>query len=104
MRTQPIASYTRVREYAERFDWEDPLTHERRVGHNPPPQALHVARHPFHILALTEDGRRMEGEVVCLKVNAQQNMRLIKFVSSGEIRWVCDLLIIEIDGVRFNAH
>lgn len=102
--TQPTLSYTRIRDYAERFEWLDPVTKERRVGFNPPDGALNRRRLPFHLRAITEEGKPLEGEVICVGVNASLRMRQVQFVTSGETRWVSDLLIIEIDGVRFNVH
>lgn len=101
---QPTLSYTRIRDYAERFEWLDPVTKERRVGFNPPDGALNRRRLPFHLRAITEEGKPLEGEVICVGVNASLRMRQVQFVTSGETRWVSDLLIIEIDGVRFNVH
>lgn len=102
--TPPIYSYTRIRDFAERWTWIDPVTHQQRDGYNPPANAINPQRKPFHLLAMTEDGRRIEGDCITLRVNTSLHCRDVEFVNSGETRRISDLFIIEIDGVRFNVH
>ena len=101
---KPQISYTRIREYAERFSWIDPKTNEPQVGYNPPENAIERERMPFNIVALDKDGNIIRGRVICTEVNTSLHTRRIMFVNSGEFRWVSDVLIIEIDGVRFVTH
>lgn len=103
-RTQPIVSFQRIREFAERFTWTDPVTSQPREGYNPPKGALHVNRKPFHIKFLTESGKLIEGDCITLRVNTSLHTRDVMFVNSREVRQVSDLFIIEIDGVRFQVH
>lgn len=110
MNTKPFTSYTRIREYAERWTWIDPVTRLRKRGHVVPSGAINPERVPFSLLAVSEKGHRIEGEVVCISVLPQKGMRRVKFVADcgrhkkDDIIWVCDKLIIEIDGVRFVTH
>ena len=110
MKTQPTTSYLNVREYAERWTWRDRKTNQLMKGHNPPADAVNPERVPFHILAVSESGHRIEGLVTCIKVNTRLQTRLVKWVEDygdikrDDIRWVFDKFIIEIDGVRFITH
>lgn len=103
-KSQPVFSFTRIRDFAERWTWIDPRTNQKQEGYNPPANAINPERKPFHMLAMTEDGRRIEGDCVTLRVNTSLHCRDVLFVNSGETRRISDLFIIEIDGVRFNVH
>ena len=96
-------SFTKIRLLAERFRWLTP-TGEWRTGFDVPKNALKWEHHPFFIKALTRKGTCVQGEVTCISVNTRNKCRKVKFVASGEIRQVYDILIIEIDGTRFFAH
>lgn len=115
----PVVSYTRIREYAERFDWVDPVTNRLQVGYNPPPNALDVVHHPFNVTFLTSEGVAYTATVICTKVFPTVHSRnlffltdgeqpagsaIMKKIRKGETRCVSDLLIVEIDGVRFSSH
>ena len=104
MRTQPVISYLRIREYAERWSWTDPATGKKRIGYDAPADAPDRQRHPFYMKALTDSGHIIEGECVTLSVNTSLHSRTVRFTASGEVRKVSDLFIIEIDGVRFHVH
>lgn len=101
---QPIVSYTRIRDYAEKFTWFDPKTNQRQIGYNPPADAVDTQRVPFHIKVVTEKGHLLEGEVICVGVNTGLHMRNLLWTDTKETHWVSDLFVIEIDGVRFNTH
>lgn len=62
---------------------------------------------PFYIRYLTLRGVVEEGTVVCLKVflhggrsGKGAHQRMIQFVESRQVRRICDLLIMEVDGIR----
>lgn len=109
-RIEPGMSYTAIRNYTEKWQWEE----NGRVvrGFNPPIGAKNVERVPFYIKYITKGnakkkrkgGKVESGIAVCIKVMPRELSRLIKFVDSGEIRQVFDLLVMEVDGVRFMAH
>jgi len=103
---QPIQSYHSIRNFTEKFSWID--IHGLRVtGYNPPKDAKMVDRVPFHIkgvlFARNKDGYTgyFEGNAICIKVDRRNERREIKMTQSGEIRWIYDKFIIEIDGTRF---
>lgn len=113
----PTTSYLRIREYAERWTWRDPDTNVLHKGYTPPANAVHVERVPFNMLAVSASGHRIEGVFTCLKVNTKLMTRLVKYEQdvinpkthqaehkAGDIIWVFDRFIIEIDGVRFVTH
>lgn len=103
-RQQPIQSYLHIRDYAERWSWTDPKTNTKQVGYNPPPEATDKHRVPFTFVGIKKDGRKIAGTAVTLDVNTRRAMRRIQFTDSLEIRWISDLFIISIDGVRFYVH
>ena len=102
-KSQPKESWDRLRNYLERFSWRDLKTGVRVTGFNPPDGAEGIERIPVWISYLTMRGVRESGRVVSLKLYPHRQ-RLIKFVDSGECRRICDILIIEVDGVRFIAQ
>ena len=102
--SQTVLSYTRIREYAERWTWMDLKSRRRYEGLNPPPDAVEKKRVPFNVLFLTDSGKAISGKCITLRVNTELHTREVMFVESGEIRQISDLFIIEIDGVRFNVH
>ena len=53
---------------------------------------------------VTGRGVLEQGEVVTLKVDLRRHQRMVKFVASGECRWIRDYLIIEVDGMRIVTH
>ena len=99
---QPQLSFTAIRNYAERFSWEE--HGERKQGINPPPHAVKVQHVPYYVKYITSKGVLEEGMVITLKVYPDLHQRMIQFVNSGEIRRVRDYLIVEIDGHRFVTH
>lgn len=109
MKTQPTTSYLNIREYAERWTWRDPKTGQLMKGFNPP-EGVPAERVPFRVLAVSESGHRVEGLVVCIKVNTRLQTRLLKWVEPigdikrDDIKWVFDKFIVEIDGTRFITH
>ena len=102
--TQPTQSFQRLRDYMEKWRWEDPKTHIMTTGYNVPSGALKAERVPVHLCYVTQSGHLEEGNVVCLKVDLRRHQRLVQFVDSGEIRRVCDYLIVSVDGMRFYTH
>lgn len=103
-RRNPTMSYTLIRNYTEKFRWDDPKTGSERKGFNPPTNAWNVERIPFFIRFITGKGKVISGTVVCIGVETLFQQRRVKFVDSGEIRMVRDYLVIEVDGTRFITH
>lgn len=103
-RRNPTMSYTLIRNYTEKFRWDDPKTGSERKGFNPPTNAWNVERIPFFIRFITGKGKVISGTVVCIGVETRFQQRRIKFVDSGEVRMVRDYLVIEVDGTRFITH
>lgn len=123
---RPILDYSQIRNYAERWEWLDPHSGQTVTGFNPPAHAITPHHVPFSITFLSEDGMPYRGRAVCIGVNAAQHTRRLqfideaylqmpgytdsqrreqfKFIPKGDIRQVSDLLIVEIDGVRFSSH
>ena len=97
-------SYTELRQYVEKWQWNDPRTGQRVTGFNPPQTARNVARLPFYIRFLTKTGHVDTGNCVCLSVDTMRHQRKVQFVESGEIRVVNDILVLEVDGTRFITH
>ena len=102
-RHQPKVSWDQLRNYLERFSWLDPKTGVRVTGFNPPDKAKGVERVPVWITYLTLRGVRESGRVVSLKL-CPHRQRLIMHVASKQVRRICDILIIDVDGVRFIAQ
>lgn len=132
-RSRPILDFSQIRNYAEKFHWIDPVTGVSQTGFNPPPNALDKRRASFSITFLTEKGVPYRGRATCISVNTRARSRKLQFVEDahvcirnyqnnsiansrtkddssifkvirkGEIRQVSDILIVEIDGVRFSA-
>lgn len=119
---KPVVSYTRIREYAERFDWTDRYGRQH-TGLNPPSDAIDKRHHPFDVTFLTSSGVAYQATVVCTTVMPAIHSRDLMFVTDGvqpgcsaadaalmkkiprgETRRVSDMLIVEIDGVRFSTH
>lgn len=120
-RTRPVLDYSQIRNYAEQWLWHDPHTNSEESGFNPPPYAIDKRHKPFSITFITEDGVPYHGRAVCIGVNTDRRTRRLQFVEEahvtitpdsslfksigkGEIRQVADILIVEIDGVRFSSH
>lgn len=102
-RKESKLSYTLIRNVAEQFEWVD-ADGRKQIGINPPQGAKEVARVPFSIKYITKDGKVESGHVVCISVDANRLQRKIKYVDSGEIRVVNDLLVMEINGTKYQAH
>lgn len=104
-RKQPTLSIDHLRYYTERWEWEDPNTKVKVRGYNVPDAARKTAHQvPYFIRYLTLSGVCECGMVITLKLFRDRRQRLIKFVESGECRRICDILIIEADGVRFISE
>lgn len=101
---QPTQSYTELRRYMEKWQWNDPRTGCWVTGFNPPQKARNVQRMPFYIKFLTKSGHVDIGTCVCLAVDIDRHQRKVQFVESGEIRVVNDILVLEVDGTRFITH
>lgn len=104
MRENPRQSYTNLRAYTEKWQWIDPRSKQLVTGYVHPQTATKVERHPFFIRFLTKTGHVDEGNCVCLSVNTLTHQRKVRFVASGEIRVVNDILVLEVDGTRFITH
>lgn len=101
MKNHPRQSWQNLRNYTEKFAWDDPRSGIRTTGFNPPQNAKNIARVPFFIRYVTLSGRVEEGECVTLSLNLARHQRMVQFIRSKEIRWVNDFLVIEVDGVQF---
>lgn len=98
---QPTINFQHIRNLCEKWSWSEPKTGLRVVGFNVPIEARPTARQvSFFVRYVTGTGHYEQGEVITLKVNTRTHQRLVKFVKSGECRWLRDYLIIEIDGIR----
>lgn len=97
-------SFTELRRYTEKWQWNDPRTGSRITGYNPPQTARNVNRLPFYIKFLTKTGHVDEGNCVCLSVDIMRHQRKVQFVASEDIRVVNDILVLEVDGTRFITH
>lgn len=102
-RRKPEMSWTKIRMLTEKLRWMNRYG-EWETGYNVPKSALEWEHVPFQLKAVTLKGSKMDGEVTCISVDTQFHRRKVKFVNSGEIRWVYDILIKEVDGVVFIAH
>lgn len=100
---QPVRSWFEIRNYAERWQWQDPRTGVMVTGFNAPKGAKKKAQVPYYLRCATLSGDLIEGRCITLKV-LPLHQRMVKFVDSGEIRRICDYLIISIDGIRFVTH
>ena len=102
--TQPVLSWTQIRNYAERWSWTDAKTGVTVRGLNVPANAKDKRQVPYYLRVVTLRGELMQGEVITLKVWPERHRRLVRFTQSGEIRNIADYLIISIDGIRFVTH
>lgn len=100
----PSQSWQSLRNYMEKFAWRDKSTGLMTTGYNPPQSATEIQRVPFFVRFVTGKGRLEQGNTICLKVNRRTHQRMIQFVPSGEIRWLRDYLVIEVDGTRIITH
>lgn len=103
-RQQPVSSWQNLRLYTEKWQWIDPVTRLATTGYSHPQTAINPSRKPFFIRYVTRSGRLECGNAVVLRVRTDIHQRMIQFVESQEIRWVCDCLVIEVDGTRFVTH
>ena len=101
-RTQPTESWQKLRNYVEKWQWTDPKHRVKTTGYVAPEGAVDKERVPVDICYITKRGVVEHGRVVCLKVNRHNHQRMVQFVESKEIRWVNDILVISVDGVRFK--
>ncbi len=104
MNKKPTQSYTELRRFCEKWQWTDPRSRHYVTGYVHPQTARDVERVPFFIRFLTKTGHVDEGNCVCLSVDVMRHQRKVKFVQSGEIRVVNDILVLEVDGTRIITH
>ena len=97
-------SWSLIRNFTERFQWQDPTDGSLREGFNPPRNAIGKQRKPYDICFVTRDGRVDRGRCVTLTVRPQKHQRMVKFVGSDEIRLVYDYLIVSVDDQYFRTH
>lgn len=97
-------SWQDIRKLCERWSWIDERTGVRVTGYNPPEKAKARQQVPFYVKYLTLRGVVEEGNVISLRVFLQQHQRMIQFVESKQIRRICDILIIEVDGIRIISE
>ena len=96
-----LQHYDHIRDYAERWQWTDPQTHQLVTGYDPPESAPDAHRLPFHIKALTKKGELIDDRAVCLSVDTRLHLRTLRVESRPYPIDVYDSLIIEIDGIQF---
>lgn len=96
---QPTLPVERVRNVCELYQWETKYGQMTR-GFVPPKDAKKLSRVPFFIKYVTKSGRLEEGMCVSLKMERRKGMRMIQYVNSRAIRWIYDILIIEVNGFR----
>lgn len=106
-RKVPEISWQELRSHTEKWEWRDARTGVLVRGYNPPAGAKGRRQVAFYIKYLTLRGVVEEGYVVCLKVflhggvsGKGAHQRMIQFVESKQVRRICDILIIEIDGIK----
>ena len=104
MKIRPTQSYTELRRYTEKWQWNDLRTGLRTTGYVHPQTARNVQRMPFYSKCRTESGHVDDGNGGCLSVDTLRHQRRVQFVESGEIRVVNDVLVLEVDGTRFSTH
>lgn len=102
-RRKPEMSWTKLRMVTEKLKWVN-RQGEWETGYNIPKGVEQWEHVPFQMRAVTLKGSKMDGEVICISVDVAYHRRRVKFVKSGEIRWVYDILIKEVDGITFIAH
>lgn len=102
--TQPTISFQQLRNLTEKWTWKDPATGLQVVGYNPPENAKDKQQKPYFVKYVTGSGALEQGEVITLKVDLRRHQRMVKFVASGECRWIRDYLIVEVDGMRIVTH
>lgn len=103
-RKQPTISWQQLRVVMEQWQWQDPKTGVTVTGYNPPEKAKGKRQKPFYLKYVTKKGVLEEGECICLKVTSlQRHQRMVQFVASRQIRIVCDILIVEVNGLRVVA-
>ena len=107
MRNTPSISWQQIRTLAERWDWNVTDRQGRATtatGHNPPKGAKGKRQHPYFIKYITKNGHVEQGMVITCKVTSTaRHQRMVKFVESGQVRIVNDLLVMQIDGFRVVA-
>ena len=101
---QPSISWQQLRMPCEKFEWRDKRTGLMTTGFNPPQSAADIHRVPFHIIYVTKSGRLERGNCISLRVDRRAHKRMVKFIDSGEIRWIYDFLVIEVNGIRVITH
>ena len=100
----PTLSWEQLRNYTEKWQWQDPKTGVTVTGFNPPKDARDKRQKPFFIRYITSRGVVEQGEVICLKVKPELHQRMVKYCASNQCRWVRDYLVIEVDGMRVLTH
>lgn len=103
-RRQPTISFQELRNLTEKWMWKDPKTGLQVTGYNPPDNADGKRQKPYFVKYVTGSGVLEQGEVITLKVDLRRHQRMVKFLESGECRWIRDYLIIEVDGMRIITH
>lgn len=102
--TQPSISFQELRNHTEKWIWKDPKTGLTVTGYNPPENAKEKQQKPYFVKYVTGRGVLEQGEVITLKVDLRRHQRMVKFVTSGECRWIRDYLIVEVDGMKVVTH
>lgn len=115
--TSPKQSFQLIRNYLEKWEWEDPATGITTRGFMAPVNAKKKRRVPAFVKFVTLKGEYREAFVTTLAVDPRRHQRKVKLefdeqnqategkgLQKDEIRVINDYLIIEIDGVRFITH
>ena len=97
-------SWQQIRSITEQWTWTERRTGARRSGFYPPQDAIKPQQKPYYVRAITSRGELIEGTVITLKVFTREHQRMVKFITSNQIRRIRDYLVMEIDGIRVVTH
>lgn len=100
----PQQSWQQLRNYIEKWRWEDPKTGLMTTGYVVPEGAAHKSQVAYHIKYVTQQGVLEEGNCITLKAYPKRHQHMVKFTESGEVRIINDYLVIEVDGTQFVTH
>ena len=97
-------SYQSLRHLTEKVKWQT-KDGQWHVGLQKPKDCTQWDHVEFSMRAISSDGTPMDSDrVICIRVDTHNHKRLIKYVVSGEIRWVYDMFIKQIDNAIIIMH
>ena len=93
-----------LRVLTEQFEWTT-AQGVTVTGFNPPKKGVtNVHRKPFFIKYITSKGVVESGVCTCIRVDTTKRMRRVRYEASGQIRWVRDYLVMEVNGIKIVTH